>query len=968
MPETGSSDSAAGLATISEERADGPDSPGPAVSVGVSARLRDPAAVLVLVALAAVLAFIAIRLGPALLGFKTFSPADMLAPRAPWWNGGPVSAIFNDNIGDPTDVILPDYIQIQMRFASGDLPWWSSLSGPGSALLATPSVPTLTPSAIFTLLLPTSWATSLAKLVQVLMAVAGMTLWLRRVGTVWAAGLMAGLIYIGTGFSAAWGDWSGQASVAALMPALFWLVERHVQTRTVRSALPISVVVAFLLFGGFPAAAGHALYAAAAYFVVRLIAERAVGTWQSGVRTFGLGVGAVALGIGLSAMQFLPQVSGLLNTNLAYRDSQFNGIQPLKSFLTLFVPRALNSTGFAGSNIIEAYAYVGVGTFFLGGLAVLAPRSTGVARGVLTFSVVTIMLAAALVWRHGWWTDWMADLPIFQGNNPGRLRDLVGLFASLLAGIGMNLVLRPDLGRTVRRRLLVGGSIGVIGIVALFSLISRRYGHVMDHRTFLVDAALGVATALLVLAVLALGRRRWLATAGAVGVIVLSVIQTSHSVAYFWPMSPTNDFYPTNPVIQAAQTQSAGQRIATVGTFIGSTASAYDLRTITGHTFQPTAWSQLLTAIDPKAFSGPGRTPTNPSLSLSLSDGSLNNPLLDRLSANTVVAAAKTEIPGTGRLPDGTAAPGRPAPGAAGIAIPNHSAVTLPISAGGVRAVEVYSMQDLPGGSTGVQLTASVTDATGKVLATGSVRQPAVHPQWYQIPVAGEDLATHQGPLTLSIGVNSGGPQATGVTLAGTGTVPTVRIVGPIDDGLRETFAGDEGTIWERPSALPRIRWADKSEVILTPAARLAALESKTLPAGTVVLSKPGPQPSGQQAVIRTVNDSGDNVTVDVDAAGAGYLVVADDMQSGWKVSIDGAPGQVVDADHAFSGVYVPAGSHRVEFSYRGKGLAIGLVVTGVSLVILVALYLVTRRRRNAERALPSPEPAAGSPPRLPTA
>jgi hypothetical protein len=914
-------------------------------------RATDPATLAILVALACCAVLIAVRLGPALLGLKTFTPVDMIGVRAPWWDGRVVPAPLNPYIGDPMDDFLPAYIQLHARLFSGDIPWWSSLSGPGGPLLAQPTIPIFTPSAIVHLFFPTWWAAGVAKLLQVLMAVAGMALWLRRVGVVWVAGLLAGLIYLGTGFFAAWGDWSAQASVAALMPALFWLIERHVQTRTLRSALPISAVVAFLLYGGFPAAAGHALYAGAAYFIVRLIAERDTATARSGLGTFALGVGAVALGVGLSALQFLPQVSSLLGTDLSYRDNQFNGEQPLKSLLTVVVPRALNLTGFAGSNLIEAYAYVGAGALFLCGLALVAPRSTGVARGVLGFAVVGGLLAAALVWKHGWWTDWMANLPVFQGNNSGRLRDLVGLLASAMAGIGMNLALQHDLARQVRRRLTVAGVVGTLGVVAVFAVIWRRYGDVMDHATFWWDSAFAVATAALVVVVVALGRKRWIATAGMAAVLVLLTVQTNNSVAYFWPMSSKSDFYPANPVIQAAQTQSAGQRIATVGTFVGSTAGANDLRTITGHTFQPTTWNDLLKAIDPLAYSGEGRTPTNPTISLNLEDGSLANPLLDRLSANTVVVAARTPIPGSGRLPDGGAAPTRPAPGPDKIAVANHSTVSLPIAAGAIRAVEVFSTDDLRGGPSGVQLTATVTDSSGAVLASGSVRQPAVHHVWYQIPVAGEDLAGRQGPLRLTIGVAGQGPQATGVTLAATGRVPTVRIVGSADDGLRETFAGDQGTVWQRPTALPRIRWAQQSQVIATPAARLAALAGTTLPREAVVLSAAGPASAGKPATLTTLDDTGDDVTVRVDAAGAGYLVVADSMQSGWKVSIDGAAAQLVDADHAFSGVFVPAGQHTVSFRYGPRGLTGGIAVTGASLLVLVALYVLARRRPTALRA-----------------
>ena len=907
----------------------------------------DPGAVAALACLLAVAVFIAIRLGPALVGAQTFSPADMLAARAPWWNGGPVAAIWNDNIGDPIDVLLPTYLQMHERLWSGDIPWWSSLSGPGSELLAEPSNPTLTPSAIVTLLLPTWWATGFAKFLQVLMAIAGMTLWLRRVGTAWAAGLLAGLVYVGTGFFAAWGNWAAQASVAALIPALLWLTERHVQTRTVRSALPLSIVVAFLLLGGFPASAGHAIYAAGAYLVVRLVADRTDGGWRSALSAGGLAAGALALGVGLSAVQFLPQVSGLLETNLDYRANQFYSEQPLKSLLTVLVPRALNKTGFAGSNPIEAYAYLGLGALVLAGIAIVAGRASGAARGVVTYLVLGFLLSAALVWKHGFWTDWMAGLPIFQGNSSGRLRDLVGLFGSALAGIGANVLVRADLAQRLRARATVAGVLGLLAGVAFAALIWRRYGTAVDRGTYWLDSALGLATVVLVIAALLAGRRRWTATAALVGVIALLTVQSSTSVSYFWPLSNTSDFYPENPVIEAAQAQSTDQRILTVGTFIGSTASAYGLRTVTGHAFQPQTWTDLLTALDPAAYRGAGRTVTNPTLSLSLTGNTLRNPLLDRLAANTVVAAREVQVPGPGRFPNGQPSVVRGTPGASVLSLANHVATSVPLAAGAVRAVEIYSTQHLPGGATGVDMTASISRPNGAVLATGALREQAVHPGWYQIPVAGENLAAVAGPLVLSIKVDSGSSSPTALSLAGSVGRPTIRIIGSQADGLVETFAGDQGTVWKRTTALPRIRWATATQVIPDAAQRVATLESGAVPARTVVLSAAAPAASGQDAALTTLRDTGDNVTVDTVAQGSGYLVVADWMQSGWVASIDGAPATLVQADHAFNAVLVPAGHHRVEFAFRGRGLATGLVVTAVSTVVLIGLYLWTRHRRR---------------------
>ena len=131
-------------------------------------------------------------------------------------------------------------------------------------------------------------------------------------------------------------------------------------------------------------------------------------------------------------------------------------------------------------------------------------------------------------------------------------------------------------------------------------------------------------------------------------------------------------------------------------------------------------------------------------------------------------------------------------------------------------------------------------------------------------------------------------------------------VIGSQQDGLLLAYSDASVQVWERPSALPRIRWAGASTVIEDPAARLAALADPATPPSTVVLSTPGPEASGGSAQLTVTDDSGDRVAVDVQAAGAGYLVVADAIQSGWTVSVNGEPADLVDADHAFGAVVCP--------------------------------------------------------------
>ena len=386
----------------------------------------------------------------------------MLTGLAPWDDRWLRETWQSPVVGDTVDSMLPSYLELRTRLLTGDLPLWSNLAGSGTPLLASTNIASLTPSTIWMLLAPTWWAIGFAKLIQLAMGLGGMTLWLRRLGTSWAAGALAGVLYCTSGFIVAWSGWLAQSGVAATIPLLFWAIERFIALRTVKAALLLSLIVAWLLLGGFPAVAGHALYAGAAYFLVRCTVEHRLLGWRRVATTIAGGTAAVLLGIGLSAVQVVPLLMSLAGTDTDYRNDQFDREQPVRSLLSVALPRIFNFGGGPANgygpdtNPIEAYAFLGLGAVALALLAVLAGRFHGVARGAVPTLAMVGALAAALVWKHGFWTDWLSDVPVFAGNDAGRLRDLVALTGCALAGIGFNLLFLQDLPQRVRRRLVTG--------------------------------------------------------------------------------------------------------------------------------------------------------------------------------------------------------------------------------------------------------------------------------------------------------------------------------------------------------------------------------------------------------------------------------------------------------------------------------------------------------------------------------
>ena len=110
------------------------------------------------------------------------------------------------------------------------------------------------------------------------------------------------------------------------------------------------------------------------------------------------------------------------------------------------------------------------------------------------------------------------------------------------------------------------------------------------------------------------------------------------------------------------------------------------------------------------------------------------------------------------------------------------------------------------------------------------------------------------------------------------------------------------------------------------------------------------------------VEDGGDAIRVEVDAAGEGYLVVADAIQHGWEASVDGTPAPIRRADHALAAVLVPAGEHEVELRYTPPGWYPGLIVSGASLAILLVGGFWRFRRVRGPGAS-SPPPRLSEPP-----
>jgi hypothetical protein len=91
-----------------------------------------------------------------------------------------------------------------------------------------------------------------------------------------------------------------------------------------------------------------------------------------------------------------------------------------------------------------------------------------------------------------------------------------------------------------------------------------------------------------------------------------------------------------------------------------------------------------------------------------------------------------------------------------------------------------------------------------------------------------------------------------------------------------------------------------------------------------------------------------------------GILVLPDPKYPQWRVSVDGRPARLLEVDHAFRGVKVPAGSHRVVFTYQDRFMQGGFVLSLLTVLGLVAFWLWSRQRRRSPAGGPDADGDAG--------
>ncbi len=211
-----------------------------------------------------------------------------------------------------------------------------------------------------------------------------------------------------------------------------------------------------------------------------------------------------------------------------------------------------------------------------------------------------------------------------------------------------------------------------------------------------------------------------------------------------------------------------------------------------------------------------------------------------------------------------------------------------------------------------------------------------------------------------------GEPGATGtarplVDLLGATQIIDSGGVPPPGPGLHVVYAAPGERLIDNAQAVPRAFAAYAWTPVAGLGAAVAALRGRNAadlerrpviegagrPAAVGLLPAAGPAP----AAGRIVASSDTAVTVSVDLARAGYVVLDDLYYPGWSARVDGRPARILAANGAFRAVAAGPGRHLVRFVYRPASVWVGGALTLAGLLVAAGVIGVGRWRRDSAPA-----------------
>ena len=163
--------------------------------------------------------------------------------------------------------------------------------------------------------------------------------------------------------------------------------------------------------------------------------------------------------------------------------------------------------------------------------------------------------------------------------------------------------------------------------------------------------------------------------------------------------------------------------------------------------------------------------------------------------------------------------------------------------------------------------------------------------------------------------------------------------------GWSRTRSLDHVDVYENGDTLPRAYVASDIIAYDVDSFRRGLIDNGSPVRSAFVEGVARPTPAGRGEITKAAWRA-DGASLDAAMDSQGFIVLSVTYYPDWRVTIDGAPTKVYRTNGFLTGIFVPAGSHRIELRYVSRPLRIGVLLAAGGVLAFALSWFVARRRR----------------------
>lgn len=181
-----------------------------------------------------------------------------------------------------------------------------------------------------------------------------------------------------------------------------------------------------------------------------------------------------------------------------------------------------------------------------------------------------------------------------------------------------------------------------------------------------------------------------------------------------------------------------------------------------------------------------------------------------------------------------------------------------------------------------------------------------------------------------------------------------IMLTQSLPDHWQQVYNYNDVQIYENHRARPRVWLTTQAEAVSSEEAlrRIRGQSEQSFdPKITALLEAPPDQlrsliggELGEKSKAEITRYSPNHLVIETNADQPTALVVSEINYPGWEATVDGKRSEIYAADYLLRGIILPAGNHRVEMRYTAPAARNGVILSGLSFLLIVVLLAKSRK------------------------